>query len=317
MALTELHVHLEGTVDRETALLLDPSLTPNLVDQAWKFTDFAGFLSCFKFVVQRLKGPKDYALITRRMIESFSEQGISYAEVTLAAGVVLWRGFDFNQVWQAIREAQDGAQAATGVEIHWNLDAIRQFGPDHVMEVARVAARYVDDGAISFGIGGDEVAGPAALFRDAYQYARDAGLRLTAHAGETGGPESIRAALAIGAERIGHGIRAAGDPDLMRRLREENIPLEVSLTSNVKTGAVRTLAEHPIRTLYDAGVPLTLNTDDPGIFETTLDREFQLARTLFSFSENEIKSLKSNAEKYRFYNKHVPAMFGAKRANWP
>ena len=127
------------------------------------------------------------------------------------------------------------------MEIWWNLDAIRQFGADHVMEVARVAARYVGDGAISFGIGGDEVRGPASEFRDAYRYAKDAGLRLTAHAGETDGPDSIRAALDIGAERIGHGIRAIDDPDLMRRLREESIPLEVCITSNVRTGAVASL----------------------------------------------------------------------------
>jgi adenosine deaminase/aminodeoxyfutalosine deaminase len=307
MALTELHVHLEGTVDRETAMLLDPSLTREAVDRAWSFTDFAGFIVCFKFVAQRLKGRADYALITRRMIESFARQGIGYAEVTLGAGVILWRGFDFDDVWRAIREAEKTACAKTGVEIRWNLDAIRQFGPDHVMDVARVAARYVGDGAISFGIGGDEVGGPANGFADAYRYARDAGLRLTAHAGETDGPESIRAALAIGAERIGHGIRAADDPDLMRLLREEDIPLEVSITSNVKTGAVASLEAHPLRRLIDAGVPVTLNPDDPGLFETTLAREFEIARTVFGLSEGEIETTKAHAERYRFYNKQVPA----------
>ncbi|MDE3198533.1 MAG: adenosine deaminase, partial [Acidobacteriota bacterium] len=203
MALTELHLHLEGTVDRETAMLLDPSVTREEADRIWAFCDFAGFLNCFKFVAQRLRGPADYALITSRMIDALAREGVTYAEVTVAAGVVLWRGFDFRSVWREIRAAQREASARTGVEIWWNLDAIRQFGPDHVMEVARLAADYVDDGAISFGIGGDEVAGPAALFSDAYRYAKDAGLRLTAHAGETDGPDSIRAALAIGAERIG------------------------------------------------------------------------------------------------------------------
>jgi aminodeoxyfutalosine deaminase len=307
MALTELHVHLEGTVDRKTALLLDPSLSAEAIDAAWNFSDFAGFLRCFKFVAQRLRGPADYALITRRMIESFALQGIGYAEVTLGAGVILWRGFDFDDVWRAIREAQTAASAATGVEIQWNLDAVRQFGPDHVMEVARLASRYVGDGAISFGIGGDELAGPALTFRAAYGYARDAGLHLTAHAGETDGPESIRAALDIGAERIGHGIRAADDPDLMRRLCDENIPLEVSLTSNVKTGAVASLLEHPLEKLLDAGVRLTLNTDDPGIFETTLAGEFDLAHSVFGLTDDELAALKRNADRYRFYNRQVPA----------
>jgi aminodeoxyfutalosine deaminase len=300
MARSELHVHLEGTVDRETLALLDPSLRRDVVDDVWAFTDFAGFLSCFKFIAQRLRGPEDYALITRRMIEAMARQDIGYAEVTLGAGVVLWRGLDFNAVWRAIREAQAEAQKQWPVEVWWNLDAIRQFGPDHVMEVAKIASRYAGDGVISFGIGGDELGGPALPFRDAYRYARDAGLRLTAHAGETDGPESIRAALAIGAERIGHGIRAADDVDLMRRLCDQQIPLEVCITSNVRTGAVASLRAHPLRKLFDAGVPITLSTDDPGVFETDLSREFGIARDVFGFSDDELRQLELSADRFRF-----------------
>jgi len=142
--------------------------------------------------------------------------------------------------------------------------------------------------------------GPASGFRDAYLYAKDAGLRLTAHAGETDGPESIRAALDIGAERIGHGIRAVDDPELMRRLRDERIPLEICITSNVRTGAVTSLAAHPVRKLFDAGVPITLNTDDPGVFETDLRREFTLARNVFGFSENELAEIAAAADTFRF-----------------
>src|ERR1700722_15649265 len=300
MAMTELHLHLEGTVDRETLMMLDPGVSREAVDAAWRFTDFAGFLECFKFIAQRIRGPRDYGLITRRMMESLARQGITYADVTLGAGGALGRGLDFHSVWRGIREAQREAYKEWPVEIWWNLDAIRQFGPDHVMEVARIAANYVGDGAISFGIGGDEVGGPALPLRDAFKYARDAGLRLTAHAGETAGPDSIRAALEIGAERIGHGIRAVDDPDLMRRLREEQIPLEVCITSNVRTGAVASLDVHPVRRLFDAGVPITLNTDDPGVFETDLAREFAIARDTFGFSESELAGVRAAANKYRF-----------------
>jgi len=300
MGLCELHLHLEGTVDRETIQLLDPSLTREIIDAAWDFNDFAGFLSCFKFIVQRLRGPEDYALITRRMIQSLAHQGISNAEVTIGAGVVMWRRLDFDAVWRCIREAQREAQQEWPVEIAWNLDAIRQFGPNHVMDVARLSSKYVGDGVISFGIGGDELAGPALQFRDAYRFAKDAGLRLTAHAGETDGPESVRAALEIGAERIGHGIRAAEDPDLMRRLREEQIPLEVCITSNVRTGAVASTEAHPVRRLFDAGVPITLSTDDPGIFETDLAREFAIARDTFGFSKSELAEVKAAADRFRF-----------------
>ncbi len=296
MAKAELHLHLEGTVDRETLQILDPAASRAEIDAAWGYSDFGGFLQCFKFIAQRLRTPADYGLITRRMLAQLTAQDIAYAEVTLAAGVVLWLGFDFAEVWREVR----AAQRESAVEIHWNLDAIRQFGAEHVMEVAKLAAAYVGDGAISFGIGGSEVGGPAAQFREAYAWARDAGLRLTAHAGETDGPDSIRQALAIGAERIGHGIRAADDAELLRELRGRNIPLEVCITSNVRTGAVSGLEAHPVRKLYDAGVPITLNTDDPGIFECTLAGEFALAKDRFGFSDAELAGIAENAWKYRF-----------------
>jgi aminodeoxyfutalosine deaminase len=300
MALAELHVHLEGTVDRETVMLLDPSLAREEVDRVWSFTDFTGFLDCFKFIAQRLRGPNDYALITRRMIESLARHGVGYAEVTLSAGVVLWRGFDFNSVWRAIREAQAETCGRAGVEVWWNLDAIRQFGADHVTEVAHLAASYAGDGVVSFGIGGDELRGPVREFRDAYRYAKGAGLHLTAHAGETDGPDSIRGALEIGAERIGHGIRAVDDPELMRHLKDEQIPLEISITSNVRTGAVGSYGDHPVRKLFDAGVPITLNTDDPGVFDTDLTLEYNIASDMFAFSESELAQVRSCAERFRF-----------------
>jgi len=304
MGFAELHLHLEGTIDRETVKALDPSLSREEVDRVWDFTDFNGFLECFKFAARRLRGPADYALITRRMIESLSRQGISYAEITLGAGVVQWRGFHFDSVWRAIRDAQKEAQRGVAqtspVEIWWNLDAIRQMGSEHVMEIAKLSAKYVDDGVISFGIGGDEVRGPASEFRDAYQYAKDACLRLTAHAGETDGPDSVRNALDIGAERIGHGIRAIEDPDLLRRLRDERIPLEVCITSNVKTGAVESLDAHPVRRLVDAGVIVTLNTDDPGMFGSDLAAEFQIASDVFGLSLTQLAQIRENAQEHRF-----------------
>ena len=168
------------------------------------------------------------------------------------------------------------------------------------MMVAQWAAERVGDGVISFGIGGDEVAAPPELFADVYDFARRQGLHLTAHAGETAGPESVWKALEIGAERIGHGIRAVDDPALLKHLRDHRIPLEVCISSNVATGVVGLLEDHPIRKLYDAGVTITINTDDPAIFGTTLAREFDIARERFGFSEAELAGIAGNAWSARF-----------------
>jgi aminodeoxyfutalosine deaminase len=282
----ELHVHLEGSVDPATLGL-----------ERMKPGDFPSFIRTFKSIVERLQSPEDYARITAELLNRFVDQAIDYAEVTLSAGVVLWRGQDLHRVYDAIHKVSRGCPEVT---VKWCFDAVRQFGAEAAMRVAEVAADFVDKDIISFGIGGDEKAGPALLFTDVFAFAQSRGLRLTAHAGETDGPESIWNALRIGAQRIGHGIRAIDDPALMKHLREEDIPLEVCITSNVITGAVPSLEAHPVRRLFDAGVPLTLNTDDPAIFETTLSREFDIARDTFGFSERELKIIAANAYHYAF-----------------
>jgi len=152
-------------------------------------------------------------------------------------------------------------------------------------------------GVIAYGIGGDEVRGPAEWFRDVFAFARDGGLRLVCHAGETAGPESVAAALDIGAERIGHGIAAANDPALMARLREANVPLEVCISSNVCTGAVASLEAHPVRTLYDAGVPITIHTDDPAFFRTSLEQEYEIAEQVFGLP---VEEMAANSFRYAF-----------------
>lgn len=293
---TELHIHLEGSVEPETLRELAPELSPEEIASIYHFTDFPGFLQAFSRVVQRLRTPEDYALITRRMIERMQSENVRYAEVTLSAGVVYWQKQEFGPVFEAIRAAAAGSP----VQIHWILDTVRHFGVEAAMHVAEVAAEFADSGVVAFGIGGDEARGPAEWFGEVYRFARGKGLRLTAHAGESMGPESVWAALEIGAERIGHGIRSIEDPVLVRHLRDHEIPLEVCITSNLVTGVVGSLREHPVRKLYDAGVPLVLDTDDPGFFRTTLCKEYELAEREFGFSRAELREIAANGFRYAF-----------------
>jgi aminodeoxyfutalosine deaminase len=288
----ELHLHLEGSIEEETL----SELAPGCDLARYRFADFAGFIESFKWVTGYLRSPGDYALITRRLLASLERQNVRYAEITLSAGVVLWRKQDFAAIYEAVR----GAVAESSVTVFWILDAIRHFGPEPAMEVARLAAERVDDGVVAFGIGGDEARGPAEWFRDVFVFAKTRGLRLTAHAGETCGPESVWRALEIGAERIGHGISSVQDPALLQHLRDRDIPLEICISSNVATGAVPSLAAHPIRRIYDAGVPIVLNSDDPAMFGTTLTHEYEVARDQFGFSDRELEAFAENSFRYAF-----------------
>jgi aminodeoxyfutalosine deaminase len=289
----ELHVHLEGSIGPETLLAIDPSLTRQEIEANLTCTSFPQFLQGYIWVTKKLEKPEHYALATRHLLESLASQGVTYAEITLSAGVVLWKEQDLAAVYEAVW----GESQRSSIKTFWILDAIRQFGPEKGMDVAKFAVSRRDQGTVAYGIGGDEVRGPAHWFKDVFAYARDGGLHLVCHAGETAGPESVWGALAIGAERIGHGIAAAKDPKLLAQLRHDNVPLEVCISSNICTGAVESLDAHPVRALYDAGVPITINTDDPAFFRTTLTREYELAEKTFGLPADE---LAANSFHYAF-----------------
>jgi aminodeoxyfutalosine deaminase len=292
----ELHLHLEGSVEPETLHELDPSTPIEQFRALYSYADFDAFLKTFGAVGKLLRTAEAYALATTRLLERLAAENVRYAEIILAAGVVLWKEGNFAEIFDAVREAAAGSP----VEVHWILDAVRQFGVEPAMKVAEMAAGRLGQGVVAFGIGGSEERGPAEWFGEVFRFAKSAGLHLAAHAGEGTSPRSVWDALELGAERIGHGISAIEDPALLHHLRDHGIPLEICVTSNLVTGVVKQLDEHPLRRLYDAGVPITLNTDDPAMFGCTLTGEYRLAARQFGFSEAELRGIAANGFRYAF-----------------
>jgi len=177
----------------------------------------------------------------------------------------------------------------------WIFDATRHFGVEEAQKVFELAVRYKDRHVVGIGIGGDEIKAPPELFRGVYVYAEDHGLHLTAHAGETASPESIWGALNLKAERIGHALTASQDPELIEELSRRQIPVEICVTSNLKTGCCAKTTDHPVRNYFDHGIMVTLNTDDPAMFRTSLSREYQLVQDTFGFTDEHLRELARNS----------------------
>jgi aminodeoxyfutalosine deaminase len=307
----ELHLHLEGSLRPETLRELSrgKGSVESKVEQwilerrrhKYRYSTFMDFIEAFKFVVLLLETPEDYALATVRLMEWLAEQNVKYAEITLAAGVVLWKQQPLDQVYEAVRAASLEAGARLGMRVNWIFDAIRQLGPEHARRVLAWANRYRADGVAAFGLGGDEERGRASLFADVYREARDCGLHTLAHAGETVGPESVREAVELlKVERIGHGLAAARDPEVMALLCERGIPLEGCPGSNVAIGLVSGFRDYPLRTFLDAGVTMTLNSDDPALFGTSIGQEFTRAASTFLLSPEQVAALCENAVRAAF-----------------
>jgi aminodeoxyfutalosine deaminase len=299
----ELHLHLEGTVTPETLVELSERhpagrLTLEQAHELYRYVDFSGFLMAFKAITERLLTADDYELITWRMAQALAAQGVVHAEVYVSVGVVYyWRRIEFEPLFAGMERARQRAERELGLTLLWIFDAVRHFGVDEAARVFRKAAEMRKEHAsiVGIGIGGDERRMPPEPFAALYAEARDAGLRLTAHAGETTGPESIWGALNIGAERIGHGLTAQYDAELMEILAERQIPVEICMTSNVRTGSCPSLSQHPMRRYFESGLMIALNSDDPALFGSDLAGEYRLAEREFCFTEEQLRELAANS----------------------
>jgi adenosine deaminase/aminodeoxyfutalosine deaminase len=299
----ELHLHLEGTVFPETLMELSrrhdsAPLTLEAARSLYRYTDFSGFLMAFKAITERLRTAEDFELITYRMLQRLAAQGVSHAEVYVSVGVVYyWKQIAFEPLFEGMEKGRLRAEKEFGITLYWIFDAVRHFGPEEAARVFRKAAelRKQFSSIAGIGIGGDERRTGAEPFRELYREAKDAGLHLTAHAGETVGPEGIWGALNIGAERVGHALSAEHDPELMELLAERQVPLEICISSNLRTGCCQSVELHPVRRYFDSGLMVTLNSDDPALFESDLEAEYNLAHASFDFTREHLRELAANS----------------------
>ncbi|MBP6822057.1 MAG: adenosine deaminase [Acidobacteria bacterium] len=306
MPKVELHVHLEGSIQPETLLELArrnqvklPATTVEGLRQWYTFTNFAHFIEIYLTISSCICSAEDIELIAREFLRGQAAQNIQHSEVTFTpyTHFSLNRRILFEDQLAALSRARDWAVEEFGINVSWVLDISRNVRPvEHGLVVADWVIAGKDNGVVALGLGGPEIGHPPELFAEAFDRVRAAGLASVPHAGETVGAESVRNALKIlGAQRIGHGVRCLEDADLVAELRERQIPLEVCPTSNVCLGVAASLAEHPLPQLLEAGLYVTINSDDPPMFNTTLTDEYLKITDAFGFGVETIERLVINA----------------------
>jgi len=265
---------------------------PEALARFFTFTDFAHFIEVYLATVDLLRTPEDLWTLTHDVARDLAAQNVRYVELTCTPFTSMAVGITAEAYVEAIEDARRRALADFGLEMRWIFDIPGESGVPSADATLDVALRLRPDGLVGFGLGGPEIGVPRPQFQPHFDAARAAGLRSVPHAGESTGPQTIRDALDfLGAERIGHGIAAAQDPELMERLAAEGITLEVCPTSNVCTRSVPSLEEHPLPLLVAAGVPVTINSDDPPMFSTTLNHEYQVAADLLGLDESGLADL--------------------------
>nr|WP_230416648.1 adenosine deaminase [Micromonospora tarapacensis] len=300
----ELHVHHVGSASPRIVTELAARhegntpvpADPQLLADYFVFRDFAHFIELYLSVVDLIRDQEDVWILTHEVARELARQQVRYAELTVTPYSHVRRGIPAPAFCEAIEDARKRAAADFGVELRWCFDIPGEAGLPAAEETLRISLEERPDGLVSFGLGGPEIGVPRAQFRPYFERARAAGLHSVPHAGETTGPQTIWDALhELGAERIGHGISAAQDPQLLAYLAERQIPLEVCPTSNIRTRAVPRLDEHPLPRLVEAGVLVTINSDDPPMFGTTLDDEYAVAARLLDADPAQVADLARNA----------------------
>jgi aminodeoxyfutalosine deaminase len=299
----ELHVHLQGAASVPTVLELArryPEVGVPLAEQAlrsfYRFTDFAHFIEVYLRVNRLIRNPDDVRALVIGLGRDLAAVKVRYAEVTVTPDSHLLAGIDPEGLSEALNRGRSEVLDRHAVELAWVFDVSGDLGPQSADRTLDWVMAHRPGHSVGFGLGGPELGVPRPPFAEAFRRARDLGLSSVPHAGETTGPESVRDAVeTLGAVRIGHGIAATRDPALLAELARRGIVLEVCPTSNLCTRAVADIAHHPLPQLLDAGARVTVNTDDPGMFDTDLNREYLLVHRVFGLGVDELTGLAREA----------------------
>lgn len=287
----ELHVHLEGSIRPETVLALakrnGSSLPTNSLEglnEWYRFRDFPHFVEVYVAISKCIKNPEDIEFIATEFLDGQAKQNVLYTEVTYTASTIARHcGIPFDEQMDALRQARAKAQVNHGIDAQFIVDIVRGDTPDGAAEVASWVEQTLGNGVCALGLAGFESRGTQ-VYREVFDHAKAKGIPVTAHAGETEGAWSIEETLDVtGARRIGHGVRALESPSTVARLIREGVTLEVCPTSNVCLGVVPSFAEHPLPKLVEAGITVTLNSDDPPMFGTSLSEEYHRCASTFGW----------------------------------
>ncbi|MFB6811493.1 adenosine deaminase [Streptomyces sp. NPDC056387] len=315
----ELHVHHVGSASPRIVAELaarhpDSKVPtdPEALADYFTFTDFAHFIEVYLSVVDLVRTPADVRTLTFEVARDMARQNIRYAELTITPYSSTRRGIDEKAFMEAIEDARKAAETELGVVLRWCFDIPGEAGLEAAAETARLAVDLRPEGLVSFGLGGPEIGVPRPQFKPYFDAARAAGLHSVPHAGETTGPETIWDSIReLGAERIGHGTSATRDPELLAYLAEHRIALEVCPTSNIATRAVTDLDRHPVKEMVEAGVLVTINSDDPPMFGSDLNNEYAVAARLLDLDERGLAQLAKNAVEASFLDDAGKAQLSA------
>jgi adenosine deaminase len=292
----ELHLHIEGAIPIPALWQLvqkyggDPLVpSEDALREYFRFRDFPHFIELWIWKNKFLREYEDFTFLSAAVAEELKSENIRYVEAFFSPGRFRLEGLETGRLLEAVRAGLDRVE---GIEIALIPDLVRDLGPEVASEVLEEVAELRDLGVVGIGLGGSEHRFPPELFTHSFRRARALGLRTTIHAGEAAGADSVRSAIdLLDVQRIGHGTRAIEDPALMQRLADAQLPIEMCPLSNVATGVVESIADHPVRQFFDHGLMVSINSDDPAMFGHSLSEDYAALMESLSFTEDEVRTL--------------------------